>query len=128
MSKKILFVAPSHFEIYKVLIENLEHLGFYVTYLSTDGNFKYNSKKDKFVNLIRKLFLGDKNYKKVTLLNRFQSKDHLNQLALYEKEAFDFSLVIRALPNVLMVFPISWGLNVSIIGSAVVATVSNNFG
>ncbi|MEI6865950.1 hypothetical protein [Flavicella sp.] len=97
MKKKILFAAPSHFEIYKIIIRNLENLGFEVVYLNTnDESFKYKNNKDRIINLFRKIFLKDKNYKKITLTDRYKTQKNLEQLKSYDKNYFNYSLIIRS--------------------------------
>lgn len=97
MKKKILFSAPNHFNIYKMIIKNLEFCGFEVFFLEAiDSSFKYKNLKDKLINLFRKTFLNDKNYKKVFLRNKYNTETHNKKLILFENNHFDYSLTIRA--------------------------------
>lgn len=96
MKKKIILVAPLHFDIYKMIIQNLEYLNYEVFFLHVDEDFKYENKKDRLINLFRKVFLGDKNYKKVTLAERYYSKKLGIKLANYSENHFDYAFYIRS--------------------------------
>ena len=96
MKKKIILLAPLHFSIYKMLIQNLEYLGFEVFFLHVDVDFKYQSSKDRIVNFLRKVFLGDKNYKKITLVERYYSKMLIPKLTNFTENHFDYALYIRS--------------------------------
>lgn len=93
--KKLILGMPRTFSTYKVIIDRLEQLGYEVIDISYDNDvFKYKNLWDRFINLVRKIFLNDKGYKSKL---RFESlgSSILNKLKHIDGKA-DYCLLIRA--------------------------------
>lgn len=92
--KKILLVAPDSFDLYKLIVENLEYLGYDVVHIQDRGYpFSYDSFGQRVLNVIRKLVFRDKSYKD-KLQHKLNRKRQLEGIATSER--FEFSLVLRA--------------------------------
>lgn len=94
MSKRVLVAMPDNYGLYKLVIRNLEFLGYDVVCIKDKmEGFKYKSFRERFYNSIRKVFLKDKSYK-----NRLkQEYDYQMQLDILNNNAcYDFAIVIRA--------------------------------
>lgn len=91
--KKIILAITPDVKLYQCFKENLEHLGFHVFILSYYKKFKYNSIKDRGINILRKVFLKDKTFKKKLVV----SQNNIEILdAISNTPEADFSLTIRA--------------------------------
>ncbi len=64
-NKKILLAMPRDYSLSKLIIKNLEHLGLNVTYINPEEteDFKYESFKQRLLNLYHKTISGNKKYK-----------------------------------------------------------------
>lgn len=94
MSKKVLLASTDSFKLYKLLIKNLEYLGYEVVHIEDAGyTFKYESVLDRLENLARKILLGDKQFK-VKLRDKFLQNKQKEVLAQHKE--FDFALILRA--------------------------------
>lgn len=96
MKKKILFGAPTHFDLHKMMIQNLENSGFDVYSISMDEEFKYDNLKDRLLNLFHKIILKDKTYKREKLYYKFKEKQLEPILKKFNANYFDYALIIRA--------------------------------
>jgi len=95
MSKKRVFLAaPDNFGLYKLIVTNLEYLGYEVTHIEDkmDG-FRYKSITERLYNTCRKILFKDKAYKeKLKKAYNLRSQiEHVNK-----HDYYDFVLVIRA--------------------------------
>ncbi len=91
--KKIILAITPDVKLYQCFKENLEQLGFQVFILSYYKKFKYNSIKDRGINILRKVFLKDKTFKKKLVVSQ-NNKEILD--AISNTPEADFSLTIRA--------------------------------
>lgn len=95
MKKKFLLVAPQGFNLYRLIVDNLEYLGFEVVHIENFGysNFKYKSLIERLNNFFRKSFLGDKTFKDTLKMNFVYRKQYelLNSF-----DSYDYALVLRA--------------------------------
>lgn len=92
--KKFLLVAPKTFQLYQLIVRNLEYLGYEVVHIENEGYpFKYKSFGQRLYNLVRKTFFKDKAYK--TKLREEYIRDMQWQI-LRESGDIDITLVIRA--------------------------------
>lgn len=95
MQKKIILGVQKTANIYKSIIQNLELYGFEVhTICFSDDSFQYKNFQQRFVNLIRKVFLNDKHYKNTLKFKGFEKEvlHKINQI----KGQVDYTLIIRA--------------------------------
>lgn len=94
MSKKVLLVAPHNYGLYKLIVKNLEFLGYNVVHIEDRMvGFKYKSVRNRLVNLFHKLLFQNKNYKEYLKKKFFYNK----QLERIDSvEHYDVALVIRA--------------------------------
>ncbi|WP_164108912.1 MULTISPECIES: hypothetical protein [Sphingobacterium] len=94
LKKKFLLLAPNTFNLYELIVENLEFLGYEVTHIENEGYlFRYRSLWQRFCNLVHKTFYNNGEYKA-----RLREEYVLNQqIEILDKvEKYDYSLVIRA--------------------------------
>ncbi|OCB78713.1 hypothetical protein [Flavobacterium crassostreae] len=91
--KKIILAITSDFKIYECFIENLNLLGFETVLLCDNTPFRYKSNTHKVISFLRKVFLGDKSYKK-KLQSAFRNATYLDTLHHVPND-FDYGLVIR---------------------------------
>lgn len=94
MSKKrFLLVAPHTFQLYKLIVRNLEYLGYEVVHIENEGYpFKYKSFGQRFYNFIRKVFFKDRAYKRKLREEYIRNKQWQ---ILHESGHIDIALVIR---------------------------------
>lgn len=92
MKKKIIIGVPGVLSLNEELIKNLEYCGYEVLDVSVSLNYKYTRKYDRIKNFIRKVFFGDKSYKKTLRLkkNRTEFENKIRENAM-----FDYALIIR---------------------------------
>ncbi|MBD1433815.1 hypothetical protein H8B06_13340 [Sphingobacterium sp. DN00404] len=94
MKKRILFIAPDDYNLYKLVQKNLEFLDFEVTTVLRDSvKFKYESIFQRLFNLYRKVVDGNSNYK-LELKRAHVAENLAKRIDEYEK--FDYCLVLRA--------------------------------
>ncbi|NGM63273.1 hypothetical protein G5B30_15295 [Sphingobacterium sp. SGG-5] len=95
MSKtKFLLVSPQSFNLYQLIVKNLEHLGYDVVHIEDHGYaFKYTSLGQRIYNFIRKTFFKDRIYKE-KLKQAYTYKKQQEILATYNH--YDVALVLRA--------------------------------
>lgn len=94
MSKKVLLASTDSFQLYKLIVKNLEYLGYEVVHIEDAGYpFKYKSIFQRVENLFRKIFKGDKAFK-VQLRKQFLQDKQKEIIQSHGK--FDFAVVIRA--------------------------------
>lgn len=92
--KRFLLVSPSIFQLHRLIVNNLEYLGYDVVHIENEGYpFQYKSFGQRFYNFIRKLLFKDKTYKmklreKYTLDRQWE--------ILNSNKPFDLALIIRA--------------------------------
>lgn len=92
--KHIILAMPQRYDIYLLMIKNLEALGFKVTDVSfQDEYFTYKNLKEKINNFYRKTILKDRGYK-TTLKFRHQKATIEDRLQEISSKA-DFALMIR---------------------------------
>ncbi|MBV7441453.1 hypothetical protein KRX57_08460 [Weeksellaceae bacterium TAE3-ERU29] len=89
---KILLLMPSHCSIYKLLIINLERMGYEVSYRDIKY-FKYENFNQRLYNFFRKTFLGDRNYK--NYLRKKCIEDDIKDAFQVKDNYFNYTLVIR---------------------------------
>ncbi|PZP46673.1 MAG: hypothetical protein DI598_11800 [Pseudopedobacter saltans] len=85
---------PESYGLSTIIHDNLSALGFLVIDISfVDYDFKYATKRQKYTNLLRKLFLRDKNYKTSLKFKPYREEilKKINEVAV-----FDYSLIIRS--------------------------------
>lgn len=92
--KKFLLVAPRAFNLYTLIVKNVEFLGYEVTHIEDHGyDFKYRSIGQRLYNFWRKVFHGDRNYKK-TLIDEYPLT---KQREIIEtNDHYDIAMVVRA--------------------------------
>lgn len=91
---KFLLLAPASFNLYKLIVKNLEYLGYDVIHVEDEGYiFKYRSLWQRVVNTYRKILFNDGNYK-LKLRKDFIRKRQLE--IINTRDYFDYVLVIRA--------------------------------
>lgn len=93
--RTILFAGPSHYNLYKMITKHLKLLGFDVYTIAIDSDFRYLNKKDRIVNLFRKVFLRDKKYKQETLYYKYKTAQLNSLLDSIPVKTFDYSFFIR---------------------------------
>lgn len=92
--KKVLLASPISFNLYELIVENLEFLGYEVIHIEETGYvFKYRSIWERLNNFYRKTFLKDKDFK---LALRKQSNTYAQLDIIKQHAHFDFALVLRA--------------------------------
>ncbi|WP_313029978.1 hypothetical protein [Soonwooa sp.] len=92
-NKTIFFGMPKRYGIYKLVIKNLELMGFKVIDISFDDeHFAYKNFGEKLQNLIQKTFLGNKNYKQEL---KFQHQKNTISNRIDAVNNVDFALLIR---------------------------------
>ncbi len=95
MSKrKFLLVAPTSFNLYRLIVKNLEYLGYEVIHIEEGGYpFSYSSLGERLYNLFRKTVFNDRLYKEMLK----EAYTYRKQQEILDKyNFFDVSLVIRA--------------------------------
>ncbi|MGX9986757.1 hypothetical protein [Soonwooa purpurea] len=91
--KTILFGMPKRYGIYKLVVKNLELMGFKVIDISFDDEvFNYKNSSEKIENFVRKTFLRDKNFKQELKFKHQKSEidDRINSV-----HKADYALLIR---------------------------------
>ena len=86
---------PKDYNLSKLIVKNLQSLGLEVIYIYPEDtdSFKYDSIKQRLLNLYHKVISGNKSYKK-KLRRDFYFKTSYNLINTHEK--YDFCLFIRA--------------------------------
>ncbi len=94
MSKsKFLLIAPKAFELYKLIVVNLEYMGYEVIHIEDSGYpFRYRSLSQRLYNFIRKIFFKDKSYKS-KIRKDFVTDKQMSILC--KEERYDVGLIIR---------------------------------
>ncbi|TYR38237.1 glycosyltransferase family 4 protein [Sphingobacterium phlebotomi] len=92
--KKLLLISPSSFNLYQLILRNLEYLGYEVVHIEDQGyKFQYTSLLQRIYNFIRKVFLNDRYYKEKLKKAYISIKQ---REILYACDSFDIALVLRA--------------------------------
>lgn len=90
--KNVLLLMPRHASIEEMVIENLESIGYNVSYFH-DESFRYKNFMQRFENFLRKTFLKQKDYKgKLIMKHR---EDKFSEIIYTSEKTFEFALVIR---------------------------------
>ncbi len=92
--KKVLLLALRDWNLFELIVANLEMSGYDVTLVLNQGyKFSYRNFWQRLQNLYRKIVFNDKSYK-VQLRKKF---DNEKQLSIIDRQnAFDYCLVFRA--------------------------------
>lgn len=90
--KKILLLMPTHVDLYRLVIKNLELLEYDVVYFD-EKDFKYKNVFQRIDNFFRKTFLKQKEHK--SLLKMKDREEQFIQTIYNKGEKFDIALVIR---------------------------------
>lgn len=87
MKKKLLFYAPSHFDIDLVLMNELKKLEEYTVINLTNKNYEYNNIWERCQNFLGKIFL------KRILKKEWKIQEQINEIS--SEGPFDLCLIIR---------------------------------
>ncbi len=87
MKKKILFFAPNHFNIDKVILTHLNELNEYDIVVLNNSNYKYKNLKERILNFFSKTFLNKK------LKDKWKIHEQLNQIK--QNAPYDACLFFR---------------------------------
>lgn len=91
--KKFLLIAPLGFNLYQLIVNNLEFIGYEVIHIEEGYKFRYTSLRQRIYNFTRKAFFNDRSYKE-KLRNVYT--DTRQREILSDHEHFDVTLVLRA--------------------------------
>lgn len=87
-------LAPASFNLYTLIVKNLEHLDYDVTHVEDQGyTFRYRNLWERVVNLFKKIVYNDREYKQ-KLRKGFVKLQQLELINTHDE--FDIVLVIRA--------------------------------
>ena len=95
MRKKIILGMPTHFDLHKMIIKNLENENFDVFSIAMNEEFKYANLKDRIINTFYKIILNDKTYKRRKLYYKSKNEQLRPILSKHHLNHFDYALVIR---------------------------------
>lgn len=91
--KSILLCMPNYFNIYELFAENIKALGMELI-LIVPPVFYYKRWKDRVINFLRKVFLGDRQYKN-KLIKQFNIEYFLNKTSNIESKSIDYMLFVQ---------------------------------
>lgn len=91
--QRIILAMPADVGLYQCFLDNLQALGMDVLLLRDDDHFRYPSMKHRVVSILRKLFLGDRLYKK-RLRKQHKASAYLDTLHA-SPGMYDHALFIR---------------------------------
>ena len=91
--KSILLCMPNYFNIYELFAENIKALVMELI-LIVPPVFYYKRWRDRMINFLRKVFLGDRQYKN-KLIKQFNIEYFLNKTTNIESKSIDYMLFVQ---------------------------------
>ena len=91
--KSILLCMPNYFNIYELFAENIKALGMELI-LIVPPVFYYKRWRDRMINFLRKVFLGDRQYKN-KLIKQFNIEYFLDKTSDIQSKSIDYMLFVQ---------------------------------